>query len=94
MYQRLDLPATARSFLFLFSNRFAFPPDVLRRISSRITNEVAGINRVTYDISSKPPAVCSILSIRSSPLIFCCRPWSGYENLTTNCAADRTVLYT
>ncbi|KAF8181509.1 GMP synthase [Pholiota molesta] len=34
-----------------------FPPEVLRRISSRITNEVAGINRVTYDISSKPPAV-------------------------------------
>ncbi len=38
-------------------DRFAFPPEVLRRISSRITNEVAGINRVTYDISSKPPAV-------------------------------------
>ncbi|KAG5221776.1 GMP synthase (glutamine-hydrolyzing) [Salix suchowensis] len=30
---------------------------VLKRISSRITNEVSGINRVTYDISSKPPAV-------------------------------------
>ena len=39
--------------------RFAFPPDVLRKISSRITNEVVGINRVTYDISSKPPAVRS-----------------------------------
>jgi GMP synthase (glutamine-hydrolysing) len=37
--------------------RFAFPPDVLRRISSRITNEVKGVNRVTYDISSKPPGV-------------------------------------
>ena len=32
------------------------PWDVLRRISSRITNEVRGINRVVYDISSKPPA--------------------------------------
>ena len=42
---------------FFFFRRFAFPPEVLRRISSRITNEVAGINRVTYDISSKPPAV-------------------------------------
>lgn len=30
--------------------------DVLSRISTRIMNEVAGINRVTYDISSKPPA--------------------------------------
>jgi GMP synthase (glutamine-hydrolysing) len=37
--------------------RYVFPPEVLRRISSRITNEVAGINRVVYDISSKPPAV-------------------------------------
>jgi GMP synthase PP-ATPase subunit len=36
---------------------YVFPPEVLRRISSRITNEVEGINRVTYDISSKPPAV-------------------------------------
>jgi GMP synthase (glutamine-hydrolysing) len=35
---------------------FPFPPDVLGRISSRIINEVKGVNRVTYDISSKPPA--------------------------------------
>jgi GMP synthase (glutamine-hydrolysing) len=32
------------------------PYDLLGRISSRITNEVRGINRVVYDISSKPPA--------------------------------------
>jgi len=32
------------------------PYELLARISSRITNEVRGINRVTYDISSKPPA--------------------------------------
>ena len=32
------------------------PYDVLARISSRIINEVRGINRVVYDISSKPPA--------------------------------------
>ncbi len=35
---------------------FPFPPDVLGRISNRIINEVAGVNRVTYDVSSKPPA--------------------------------------
>ena len=32
------------------------PYDTLARISSRIINEVKGINRVVYDISSKPPA--------------------------------------
>ena len=30
--------------------------EVLERISSRVINEVEGINRVAYDISSKPPA--------------------------------------
>lgn len=32
------------------------PYDVLGRIANRIINEVAGINRVVYDVSSKPPA--------------------------------------
>jgi GMP synthase (glutamine-hydrolysing) len=31
------------------------PNDVLERLSSRIINEVPGINRVAYDITSKPP---------------------------------------
>tara|TARA_B110000263_G_C15135750_1_gene430997 strand:+ start:214 stop:558 length:345 start_codon:yes stop_codon:yes gene_type:complete len=35
---------------------FPFPHDVLGRISTRIINEVKGVNRVTYDVSSKPPA--------------------------------------
>ncbi len=32
------------------------PDDILAKISNRIINEVRGVNRVTYDISSKPPA--------------------------------------
>jgi len=35
---------------------FRFPHEVLARASSRISNEVEGVNRVVYDISSKPPA--------------------------------------
>lgn len=35
---------------------FPFPPEVLARISTRISNEVRGVNRVVYDVSSKPPA--------------------------------------
>jgi GMP synthase (glutamine-hydrolysing) len=34
---------------------FPFPHDVLGRIATRIINEVDGINRVVYDITSKPP---------------------------------------
>ncbi|MGQ9678894.1 MAG: glutamine-hydrolyzing GMP synthase [bacterium] len=32
------------------------PEDLLSRVARRITNEVPGVNRVVYDISSKPPA--------------------------------------
>jgi len=32
------------------------PTDLLARLSARIINEVQGVNRVVYDISSKPPA--------------------------------------
>lgn len=32
------------------------PPEVLGKVSNRIINEVKGVNRVVYDISSKPPA--------------------------------------
>jgi GMP synthase (glutamine-hydrolysing) len=33
-----------------------FPPEFLSTVSSRIINEVKGVNRVVYDISTKPPA--------------------------------------
>ncbi len=33
-----------------------FPHEVLEQISSRIVNEVKGVNRVVYDISTKPPS--------------------------------------
>jgi GMP synthase (glutamine-hydrolysing) len=32
------------------------PASVLEAISARIVNEVTGVNRVVYDISSKPPS--------------------------------------
>ena len=41
---------------FMTADWAPLPHELLARISSRIINEVRGINRVTYDISSKPPA--------------------------------------
>lgn len=34
---------------------FDFPADFMRHVSNRITNEVKGVNRVVYDVTSKPP---------------------------------------
>ena len=41
---------------FMTAQWAELPHELLSRISSRIINEVRGINRVVYDISSKPPA--------------------------------------
>jgi len=41
---------------FMTADWSRLPDELLARVSTRIINEVKGVNRVVYDISSKPPA--------------------------------------
>jgi GMP synthase (glutamine-hydrolysing) len=41
---------------FMTADWAELPYSLLKKVSSRIINEVRGINRVAYDVSSKPPA--------------------------------------
>ena len=39
---------------------FSFPKEFLDKISNKIINSVRGINRVVFDISSKPPSTIEL----------------------------------
>ena len=41
---------------FMTADWYQFPHDILGRISTRLINSVRGVNRVVYDVSSKPPS--------------------------------------
>ena len=41
---------------FMTADWYHMPYDLLAKVSTRIINEVRGVNRVVYDVSSKPPS--------------------------------------
>lgn len=54
-YQRVVVVRLVQSVDGMTANWYHADPELLSRISSRIVNEVEGVNRVVYDITSKPP---------------------------------------
>jgi len=55
-YENVCVLRAVTSTDFMTADWYDLPKDVLAKISNRIINEVKGINRVCYDVSSKPPA--------------------------------------
>merc|ERR1719316_1923875 len=55
-YENVCVLRAVTSTDFMTADWYDMPHDVLAKISNRIINEVKGINRVCYDVSSKPPA--------------------------------------
>ena len=55
-YEYTAVVRSADTIDFMTATWSKLPYEMLEKVSSRIINEVKGINRVAYDISSKPPA--------------------------------------
>jgi GMP synthase (glutamine-hydrolysing) len=54
-YQRVAVVRLVQSVDGMTANWFPATPALLARISTRIVNEVKGVNRVVYDVTTKPP---------------------------------------
>jgi len=55
-YENIIAVRTVETVDFMTADFYQIPYEVLGLISNRIINEVRGVNRVVYDVSSKPPA--------------------------------------
>ena len=54
-YQSVVVIRIVQSLDGMTANWFPAKPEFLAKVSSRVVNEVNGVNRVVYDITTKPP---------------------------------------
>lgn len=59
-YQYTVVVRAVRSLDGMTANFSHLPPEVLQKISTRITNEIRSVGRVLYDITNKPPATVEL----------------------------------
>ena len=59
-YQHTVVVRAVRSLDGMTANFSHIPPEVLQKISTRITNEIRSVGRVLYDITNKPPATVEL----------------------------------
>ena len=59
-YQYTVVVRAVRSLDGMTANFSHIPPEVLQKISTRITNEIREVGRVLYDITNKPPATVEL----------------------------------
>ena len=55
-YEHIIILRAVETFDFMTANFVNLPYEVLKAVAFRIVNEVDGVNRVVYDITTKPPA--------------------------------------
>ena len=59
-YDQVIALRAAQTTDFMTATWYPFNYDFLSQVSNRITNEVQGVNRVVYDVSSKPPSTIEV----------------------------------
>jgi len=59
-YQYTVVVRSVRSLDGMTANFSHLPPELLQKISTRITNEIRTVGRVLYDITNKPPATVEL----------------------------------
>lgn len=68
-YDQVIALRAAQTTDFMTATWFPFPYDFLSQVSNRITNEVQGVNRVVYDVSSKPPSTIEVSARRANDFV-------------------------